>query len=65
MKRPEAPSLKLVLVAGVGLLLSACVVAPAPSAYYAPGYYEPGYYYAPGPAVQFDYYGGRYGRHRW
>lgn len=60
MKRLRAPSLKLMLIAGVGLLLSACVVVPA-----GPAYYAPGYYYGPGPGVQFDYYGGRGGYRHW
>jgi len=53
------------LMAGLGLVLSACYVAPEPgypsyaydSGYYAPAYYAPAYY---GPSVGF-YYGGRWG----
>ena len=64
MKRVKGPIVKLLLAAGVGLMLSACVVAPSP-----PTYYAPGYYYGPGPEVQLDLggrccYGHYYGR-RW
>ena len=63
------------LMAGLGLGLSACYVAPDPgyayydsgySGYYgAPAYYGPAYYGYYGPSVGF-YYGGRWDRdHRW
>jgi hypothetical protein len=61
MKRLSAPIIKLLLAAAVGCALSACVIAPAPPAYYAPGYA----YYGPGPGVQFDYYGSRPGYRHW
>jgi hypothetical protein len=58
------------LMAGLGLGLSACYVAPGPG-YYDSGYYGSGYYGAPayygpayygyyGPSVGV-YYGGRWG----
>jgi len=63
MKHAKGSIVKLLLAAGIGLMLSACVAEPAPT-YYA----TPGYYYGPGPAVQFDFggrccYGHYYGHH--
>lgn len=69
-------TISMVLVAGLGLILSACYYAPYPgygyydSGYYNSGYYSPGYapayygsgYYGPSVGV---YYSGRWGDRRW
>jgi hypothetical protein len=68
-------AISMLLVAGLGLALSACYYAPAPgygyydsgyssSGYYAPApaYYGSGYYYGPSVGV---YYSGRWGGRSW
>jgi hypothetical protein len=51
-----------VVIAAVGLVLSACVVyEPAPYSRYAS---PPSYYYAPGPSFGFDFGGEGRGEHR-